>query len=279
MERARYVESLTIAIPQFVSCVQLIDGLIEKSGALADPGGLRVIGAPGVGKSCVHTHIVRNHPATDGPSGRRCPILSISTVSEPTTNQIVTEMLRAVGYHYSSSQTAADKTEILMSAVRACHVKVVLVDEFQQVVEGGRGKIANAIADWFKRFYDDTQVPIVFFGTPTASKVFEINTQLATRISATFEIAPLGYDATFVGLLRAFDQALPMDEPCGLGESRLAQAIHRATEGNLRMLKKLLKEAVLVAATDEAPALRDTDFQRAFFRVAGSRPNPFGTTV
>jgi hypothetical protein len=275
LRHAVIVEKLTVQTPQLSKAVSLINGLIERAGVLADPGGLRIIGAPGSGKTVIRDSIIDAYPGHVGPGNQPVvPILSIEMMPAPTISQIVSTMLQALGDSFESSHNATERTDVLKKFIRRTGVAAVLVDEFQHIVEGDRNKSAHTIADWFKRLYDDVQVPFIFLGTPISSKLFEINGQLASRIPGEFELKTLKFDSEFVSVLTSFNQHLPI--PIAKEELRsLAKLICKSSEGSMRILKKLLKEAVVAASEMNVSFLSQCHFQTAYDRVICSGKNPF----
>lgn len=275
LHHAVAIEKLTVQTPQFVRAVELIAGLIKRSGILADPGGLRIIGAPGSGKTVIRNSIVAAYPNHIGPGNQSViPILSIEVMPAPTISQLASKMLQALGDGFDTSHNASERTEVLKGFIRRKGVLAILIDEFQHIVEGDRNKSAHTIADWLKRLYDDTHVPFIFLGTPISSKLFEINGQLASRIPGEFELKTLEHNPEFLPVLNAFNQHLPISIPKD-DRKLLATPIRKASQGSMRVLKKLLKEAVVAAADEDAPFLYQRHFQIAYARVICAGKNPF----
>lgn len=83
-------------------------------------------------------------------------------------------------------------------------------------------------------------------------------------------------DAKFVGLLKALDQAIPLQERSELDKEEVATKIYQATQGNFRLLKGLLAEAVLIAAQQNSPVILKKHFEKAYFNIfLNADKNPF----
>lgn len=279
LDRAASVEAITIQTPQLVKAVELITTLIQRSGVLCDPGGLRIIGAPGAGKTLIRDLMIANYPRSVGPDKQPIvPILSIEMMPAPTVSQIALRMLKTLGDQFDNHRNSNERTLILKEFIRRAGVLIIFIDEFQHTVEGGRNKSANTIADWLKSLYDEVKIPIVFFGTPVSTKLFQISEQLASRIPGEYELRALRFDAEFISILASFNQNMPIQIHAE-DFKKLAKAICKSTVGSLRLLKKLLKEAVIVASNREATSLIGADFKLAYDRIICHGQNPFEELV
>ena len=80
-------------------------------------------------------------------------------------------------------------------------------------------------------------------------------------------------------MLRSFDNATPDLAPAGLETQQFAGRIHNATAGVMRPLKRLIKEAVMIAVTVSAPKLSLAHLAEAHDRLfcEGGANNPFAS--
>lgn len=253
-----------------------IKAFAEASFHLDNPGGFRLIGAPGVGKTFLLQSL--DDLFKDKKYQGTKPYLRVETGSEAGSNEVAENLLEALDYPFAKRSRRKDKRDMVIEAIKASGVRVVAFDEFQHCGEAGRDLRGYAVADLIKSIADHVQAAFVFLGTEAADKVFENNVQLRSRMPGREVLAPFKFDSYFCGVLKGFDTQLPMIEESGLHQQVFAEPIFKATQGSLRSLKNLLMWAVIAAATEGALRVEHGHLAKAFEHVWGHAapvPNPF----
>ena len=278
IDAGRKIERVIVNHSNFVAARDQLLRLADRAHKLKDPGGLLLVGDSGTGKDCLIEEMKVFFPSSNLMDVTRRPLLVAHTEATPSIGDYLGKLLTQVGYEFAKFGKADNsaRREVLVEAMIACRVQLLLINEFQHVIEGDRKKLGHSFADWFKRLYDDTRVPMAFLGTPEALKIEGVNEQFTSRFTGRHYLRPLGITPEFFGVLKAFDSAVPDLTPAGLGTSAFAYRIHAATGGVMRPLKRLIKEAVMVAVARADAKLTLEHFRIAFHCLHGEKgENPF----
>lgn len=143
---------------------------------------------------------------------------------------------------FFSPYRATDPTAKLRYQVihmfRACHVRMLVIDEFHSLLTGSAIKqreVMNAI----KLLCNELQIPIVGVGTREAVRVLHTDPQHASRFDVmtlpVWELNP-----AFQKLLAGFEKVLPLQKPSRLHQPELAILLHTISDGNIGNLHRLL---------------------------------------
>lgn len=276
-DRYNYVEGIVVPIPQYSQAMEILQALFDATGSLDDPGGARIYGDSGTGKSVICKSFSGKYPPEQTPRGVILPVLLLEMEQKVTAYSFLAGLLRKLGYPFSSGKNSYALADILAEGLRQRGVKLLLMDEAQESGEGrGEGR-PKEIANTLKRVLDKSHVAQAFIGTEKGLKrFFMLGDQLATRVTNEHTLQPLQFDAQFIGILRSFDRALPTLAPSGLDTPEVAKGIHAASHGNFRRLRKLLAFAVLVSTQQGSQSISREHLRDACYRAFGTGPNPFG---
>jgi hypothetical protein len=126
---------------------------------------------------------------------------------------------------------------------------------------------------------DQTGVGLFLMGTKELDDLEDLDPHLASRVSTRIELTDhVTLTPEWYGLLKAFaKESKPFDLSIILTENYGA-LIHAATGGNLRNLKRLLTEVVLIGVDSQLAAITQATFHLAHERIYGEgsdRANPF----
>lgn len=279
IDAGRRIERLIVGHPGFVKAKDQLIRLAERAHELQDPGGMVLAGESGTGKDSIIEEMKFLMPSSNLLDSTHRSLVIVNTDAVPNVGDFTSKMLTQLGYTFAKFGKAdnGERRDILKDALIACRVRLILLNEFQHVIEGDRKKSGHSLADWFKRLYDDTRVPMVFLGTPAVLQVLEVNEQFASRFPGIYRLHPIGNTPEFLGILKAFDAAVPDLAPAGLDTSRFSTRIHRATGGVMRSLKRLIKEAVMSAVDASEPKVTLRHLHESYRRIYGERggENPF----
>lgn len=233
-------------------------------------------GNSGEGKSVICRDLVAQNQPEELARDLMMPVLLVRMEQKTTGRALLVRMLKILGYPFTDTKNAFVLADILAKALKQRGVKLVLFDEGQEAGEGmGTGR-PKEIANLLKIVKDESGVAFAFVGVERGLRRFaELGDQLATRITVEHKLSPLIYDATFIGVLRSFDQGLPTPTLSGLDDPNIAKLIHTASQGNFRRLRKLLAYSVLVSARQDAQSISGEHLRQAYYRVFGTGPNPF----
>ena len=281
-QKYAFVESVAIHVDSFKQGRDYIDALFDRCKRTKWPGGLWILGDGGVGKSFILNDIHERYHPIDTATSRTTPVLSLSFGERPAVSNILIQLLLQLGQdpdllHYKKN---ADLESYLVDAIPSCGTVAILFDEAQHLwLHTSEKRVADrkggVLGDFLKRIYDELSVAFIFSGTTGLVDICEKDTQAKTRWSGILRLKPFEFNEQFIGLLDAIDHALPFPQLSGLAEVDIASMLYQSTNGNFRLLKRLLCEAVYLAALDNAPKLSIQYLAKAHFRVFCDGENPF----
>ena len=247
-------------------------------------GGLLITGHSGAGKSTLIEHYELLYPRLHEREGTRIPVLRVSVPSSPSAKSLAEAILVALKDPKAHRGTASEKTERILVWLERCGVELILLDEFQHLFYTSSVIAYRDVTDWLKRLISNTNIGIVACGLPEAALVVESNEQLARRFSARIQLTPFSLDdeddfREFRGLLRSFQELLPIPVEIPLYEANLSRRMYIASYGLLDYLGKVLEGAVSVAVTARQPMIDlpvlAAGFRNRIWSAVPDRLNPF----
>jgi hypothetical protein len=146
---------------------------------------------------------------------------------------------------YRATDTASKLRYQIIHLCRACHVQMLIIDEFHSLLAGTpikQRELMNAI----KLLCNELMIPIVGVGTRDAVRVLHSDPQHASRFDV-MTLSPWKLDTEFRRLLVSFEQCLPLKKPSQLDKSESAKLLHSISEGNFGNLHRLLVECAVTA--------------------------------
>lgn len=146
---------------------------------------------------------------------------------------------------YRASDSVSKLRYQVIHLFRACHVHMLIIDEFHSLLTGSAIKqreVMNAI----KLLCNELVIPIVGVGTREAVRVLHTDPQHASRFDVmSLPLWELNQD--FQRLLAGFEKILPLKKPSKLHQPELATLLLMISEGNTGNLHRLLIECATEA--------------------------------
>jgi Bacterial TniB protein len=193
-------------------------------------------------------------------------------------------MLLAMGSPFWNRGGEPERTHQLVTLLRACKVRLIVLDEVNHLVERGSSKTHYAVGDWIKEVSKKAAVSFVLAGTPMAEQLLVTNEQLRGRFGEVVHLTSLSLGdeqeaRVFRAVLRTF-QKLIVDIDCvDLASPTTCRQFAFATDGRLRAIRRLLVRSVEIALADKERRLDVSTLASAFESVIYRRPpkgrNPF----
>jgi len=223
---------------------QIIDslqGLIQKPKRPRMPN-LLIVGDPNNGKTTIVHRFVelcgKGFVNEDGEPVK--PIIFAEAPPSADEKSLYMSILERFFTPYRATDPTAKLRYQVIHLFRACHVKMLVIDEFHSLLTGSAIKqreVMNAI----KLLCNELAIPIVGGGTREAVRVLHTDPQHASR----FEVLSLPtwqLNQDFQRLLASFEKVLPLQKPSRLHQPELASLFHTISGGNLGDLHRLLVE-------------------------------------
>lgn len=268
--------------PQVVQLQLRLQDLVDHRCADDEPEGLAIVGETGTGKTTLLANFCKRHPRTVHAEFTEVPVLYASIPARCTIKRLAGLLLQVLGSPFWNRGDEEDRTYQLGVLLKACGVRLILLDEVNHLGDRGAAKTHYEVGDWIKQLSRDSGVPIVLAGTPTAAILWETNEQLADRYEVR-TLEPLSMEPRrareFRAVLKAFGQLMAGLQVLNLSEERTTRLIAFASGGRLRDIRKLLVRAVSLAEAEGSSKVTQETLRQAFEQViyekAPAKRNPF----
>lgn len=228
---------------------QVLDHLDQL---LIIPRGIRmpsllIVGHANNGKSTILDHYVSRHPILVSETGT--PIMPVLKVSMPTTpdeGRFWSVILTELNISHREKDPPTIKRRQAQAAMVYAQNKVLVIDEFNHVVNAGRG--VGPLLAAVKALSNDLRLSIVAAGTDAAVHALNSETQMMTRfLPLTLDVWKLGEE--YRRFLATYERYLPLPEPSDLAGRELTTKIFGLTGAAIGDTVRLLKMAACQAIT------------------------------
>lgn len=231
--------------------LETLRGLMEKPARPRMPN-LLLVGEPNNGKTTIVRHFFDLHGQgyVNEDAEPVKPVVLAEAPPSADEKGFYISILERFWAPYRATDPVAKLRYQVVHQLRACHTRVLIIDEFHSLLTGTAIKqreVMNAI----KFLCNELMIPIVGVGTREAVRVLHTDPQHASR----FDVISLPLwqlDRDFQKLLASFEQVLPLHQPSGLSKPELASALYAVSSGNLGDLHRLLVACATAAITSKA---------------------------
>ncbi len=161
---------------------------------------------------------------------------------------------------YRATDPASKLRYQVIHLFRACHVRMLIIDEFHSLLTGSAVKqreIMNAV----KLMCNELAIPIVGVGTREAVRVLHTDPQHASRFDV-INLPLWELNKGFQLLLLGFEKLLPLKNPSRLYETDISRLIHTISEGNIGNLHRLLVECSIDAIKNGGEQINKTIIEK-----------------
>lgn len=198
------------------------------------------------------------------------PVLVSRIPSNPTLESTLAELLKDLGQVGSTERklrvNGTRLTTSLIKCLKTCGTELIIIDEFQELIEHNQGKKRREIANRLKYINDEAGVSIVLVGMPWAEKIAD-EPQWSSRLLVRRQLPYFKLSENpkhFVQLIIGLANRMPFTEKPNLSEQATVFALFSLSKGCFRTLKYFLDDAVLYALMDNAKTLTTRHLVKAF---------------
>jgi hypothetical protein len=279
------LDKVTVLHKAFTSGLAAFDRVFQIAPQVRMPHGLRLIGPTGSGTTALARYFEESLPrSTLFDQGFGCLRIGIGTT--PSAGHVVASLLRRCGYPFArrSEKRAHWQQDIAFELLRAKGTRLIVFDNAHRLVDAQEGRrfahdsnpsaAAAAICD----LMDQVEVGVVLSGRESLKQLPDLYPELAGRMPGCYALHDFVATEEWRGVVRGFIKHCTWFDLSRLDTEVLVKLLHLATGGNLRALKRLLTETVLVAVQAQAEVAQAEHMAEAFARVHGpasAARNPF----
>ena len=231
-------------------------------------------GDTGCGKSALIKHYYDNNPPHFADGRRKVPVLLSRIPSNPSIESTLKQLLHDLGqFGAKSSKRLKHGNEIalaesLVEQLKRSGTELIIIDEFQELVENNLGKKRRDIANQFKYINEKAGISIVLVGMPWIDQIAD-EPQWSSRIFIRrfipyFKISEKKELQLFIRVIKGFANRLPFSDKPRFEDLDIALSLFAISNGCLRKLKNFLDAALTEALISDAVTLNKQYLSSAF---------------
>lgn len=213
------------------------------------------------------------------------PVLISRIPSNPTLESTLAELLKDLGQVGSTERklrvNGSRLTASLIKNLKVCSTEIIIIDEFQELIEHNQGQKRREIANRLKYINDEAGVSIVLVGMPWTEKIAD-EPQWSSRLLVRRQLPYFKLSENpkyFIQLIIGLANRMPFTEKPNLSDKAIVFALFSLSKGCFRTLKYFLDDAVLYALMESAKTLTPKHMIQAFDVLFPDVPNLFTLPV
>lgn len=276
-------ELIWLAIEAHEEVLRLLAEKIAFVEAKGRSDGFLVVCNAGGGKSRIAARILERYPTQRTVDGTIRPAASMELPGTMSRAQLVKQLLKALGDPAWNQGVEKDNLDRAHTLMRKCQLKVLLVDNFQDIPEHRDTSGVRKVGNWFRDLFDDAKIVILPLGTQEARLVRSSNDQVRRRIKTEIEVPYFSISSpegrkTWKAAMNSLDRQLPLAELSGLDSPWMASRLFFACNGIPGYLFDLIDQAICIAVERGSEKIEAPDLVSAYNKVVGTvlpGENPF----
>jgi Cdc6-like AAA superfamily ATPase len=256
------VAQMLIQTPSLERIQCCLEEALREAGTTATPSYKHIVGLSRTGRSFALRDFEARYPAVRHQHGLRKEVIYVQTPPSGTVKGLMGSLLEVLGDPMWMSGTYSSLLSRLQTLLKAVQCRLVILDEFQHLVDKGQKRTLIGTTDWLKSLVERSSFSLVAVGLPSSSTIIFQNEQLRNRFDATISIKPYDwFDPSsrmqFRSLLHSIEVAIAPFEVPPLASEELALRLFLASSGRIGLLTRILDRAVRTA-TDESTCRTST---------------------
>lgn len=276
--------SAFVASPFLKAVLNELDECRALSKLGGDPECIIVTGDTGAGKTSLINKYLELNARNDSYESTVIPVLSTTLPGEASSVALFQQILTDLGHPYPfESNNEVQLRKQIKDLARNCRLELIIVDEFQHLMEKKSLTILKKTANSIKSLIVDTKIPIALFGMPYSSVILDSVSQLSSRFERRRKLSPFRISTkheleNYLTFLSMFEKLMDLPEPSELTSDNMCSRLYSYSSGNFKKLKNLLNEAYRTALENgerciSLKILAETASQRS--SVITKTNNPF----
>jgi energy-coupling factor transporter ATP-binding protein EcfA2 len=216
-----------------------------------EPQCMSLEGPTGAGKTTLMRVYASMFRPIDGDAGARIPVLYMETPSPISTKGMAAAMLEALGDPAAHKGTQWSLNSRLITLLRACQVELVILDDFQHLIDSDTDRVLQTVSEWLKVTIKNSGIPFVVVGiTGRVERVLQENSQLSRLFASREELSPLYWhreddirSRDFREFVEDGERAIGLPLAVPFDRTELLDRIYWATGGIVANIMNLLLHA------------------------------------
>lgn len=241
-------------------------------------------GDTGAGKTALLDYYKAQHEDNASRGFVECPVLLSRIPSPPNLDAVIKQLLHDLDVFGATklkrTKNALNDTSLLIENLRIANTQLIIIDEFQELVEYKTGQNLQEIANRLKYINEEAKVAIVLVGMPWADRIAGEpgwSSRLMTRkFIPYFKLSDEVGVKNFITVLLTLSAQMPFAKPVerAFFSKSVIYQLFAACKGRFRWLRHLLDEAVKIALYRNAETLAVEHLSDAYSTIF-YEDNPF----
>ena len=160
-KRKEHVKSIIIQYPRYKKILDKIEEHHQLSFGSVQPDGLFIYGETGLGKSTLLKEYESKYPRKIIDGFTKIPILYLTVPVGATPKSVASTILLNMGDPNYDRGTENNMTVRILSFVEKCEVEMIIVDEFQHLIDSESKNVLNKASNWVKNLSNEVRIPIL----------------------------------------------------------------------------------------------------------------------
>lgn len=283
LRAATAVDKIYVNHTSFAAAVKAMDRIFHLAPETDIPQGMLLSGQTGVGKTTVFKYFAKSLP----PSNLFAPgmgAILIRCQKRTSTGFLIGSILNSFNYPFSTGtgKQLYARRRIVFDAIREKKTRLLFLDEAGGFLTPKKNQSAENnetdATDFLRELMDECRIGIVIATKLNVDVLDLIDDALASRISVRQTLESFKSNAEWLGMMNAFTNQCKTFDISLISSNVIGNKLNLASQGNLRGLKRILSEAILIAFDSNKLQLDESIFSKAFSVVYGEsvgRPNVF----
>lgn len=275
LKAGQQVFEMYVPHKRITHALEALDRTQQLSEHLQLVQGTLITGPTGSGKTALCRYFRASLPP-DGRVDENARTLYVRLQEQPSARRVVSTILNEIRYPFSSvsNQNLAIKRGVLIEALQQRRCGILFVDEAHYLCQRRRWTDLDGMGtyatDLLRELADAVPIALVLMGDKTLDRLAEIDSHLAARTPGRIEFGNFrSNDTDWISSVMTLMKGSSAVTFEGIHDKTEHQRIHNATGGNMRQLKWLISEAVMVTVDAEQRSVRKEQMIQAFDRLTG----------
>lgn len=276
-----------IRYPRFNELHQEIRRCQQVSKILGEPQCMALEGVTGAGKTRLVKAYADSFKRVETDEGTIIPVFYVDVPSPVTIRDLAQEMLRQLGDPNYDKGTRAAMTTRLVGLIKDCCVDLVVLDEFQHLIDSQTNHILRQVSDWLKSLIKKSGKSFLVVGIEGMVEIIlDANSQLRRLFAVREKLEPFVWDGGDIEALKEFSRFVRYAEKAAgrrltrdLTRMEMMYRLHYATDGVVGNVMNLVFNAAISAVEQgrdsiDLPVLSRT-FQDRLAKHLRGKTDPF----
>lgn len=279
-----------IRYPRFLALHRDIRTCQELSQMTGEAHCMSLEGPPGAGKTTLVRDYASLFPPEEGPDGMYFPVFYLQMPSPATIKGTASKWLARMGDPAAYRGTQASLDARLINLIIACRVRLIILDDFHQLIDTESDRVLARVSDWLKVLMKETTVSFLVVGIEgKVERILRANAQLSRLFAVRETLSPFAWDwsdpetmSEFHHFVHYAEQLVGLPLTTDLPREEILSRLHYATDGIVANLMNMLRSAALYARDTAEDKLSldtlDHAFNKRLAKHLPNKTNPFTAT-